>query len=256
MSETRLVAPQLLSPSSISTFRQCPIKFKFSKIDGIPDSPTEATVLGNFVHEVLEHLYALPPNDRTQDSAKFLAKKLWDESWGEKASQLIRNEKELNRFRWSAWWCIENVWLLEDPVITEPFSIEQHVEGEIGGVRLHGYIDRLFVGDSVSKISDYKTGKTPKTQYLEDKFFQLIIYSQLIEGSEENPSQKVLELLYLKDGVRFEKTVSAEDVSTTVDIIQQVREGIDARCKSGEFEPQKSILCNWCGYKAICPAWQ
>lgn len=256
MSEPKLVAPDRLSPSSISTFRQCPLKFKYSKIDGLPDSPTDATVLGNFVHEVLETMYALPREQRTQETAKALARQLWSDSWGEKAASLIHTDKELNFFRWTAWWCIENLWRLEDPINTSPWAIEEHVEGEVGGIRLHGFIDRLFYEDGVAKISDYKTGKTPKPKYMGDKFFQLIIYSQLLESIDIIPDSMSLELLYLKDGVRFEKTVTAEDVAEVVEVVQEVREGIDARCKSGEFEPNKSILCNWCGYRRICPAWQ
>jgi putative RecB family exonuclease len=256
MSEPKLVAPDRLSPSSISTFRQCPLKFKYSKIDGLPDAPTDATVLGNFVHEVLETMYALPPEQRTQETAKSLARQLWADSWGEKAASLIHSEKELNFFRWTAWWCIENLWRLEDPINTSPWAIEEHVEGVVGGIRLHGYIDRLFYENGVAKISDYKTGKTPKPKYMGDKFFQLIIYSQLLESIDIIPESMSLELLYLKDGVRFEKVVSQEDVQEVIEVIQEVREGIDSRCKSGEFEPNKSILCNWCGYKRICPAWQ
>jgi putative RecB family exonuclease len=256
MSEVKLVAPDRLSPSSISTFKQCPLKFKFSKIDGLPDSPTDATVLGNFVHEVLETLYKLPAEQRTQAVAKQIARDLWTSGWGNKAADLIHTEKELNRFRWTAWWCIENLWILENPLETSPSGIEEHVEGTIGGVRLHGFIDRLFVTDSSAKISDYKTGKTPKPKYVDDKFFQLIIYSQLLESIGVQVESLSLELLYLKDGVRFSKQVTVDDVDSAIQAIREVREGIDERCKSGEFEPKKSVLCNWCGYRKICPAWQ
>lgn len=256
MSETELVAPSRLSPSSISTFQQCPLKFKYSKIDNLPDSPTDATVLGNFVHSVLETLYALPAEQRTQDTAKQVARDLWTSEWGEKAAGVVFTEKELNRFRWTAWWCIENLWMLENPLETTPSKIEEHVEGMIGGINLHGFIDRLFITDDSAKISDYKTGKTPKPKYLEDKFFQLIIYSQLLKSIGIETDNLSLELLYLKDGVRFEKVVTPNDVANVIEVVQEVREGIDSRCNRGEFEPNKSILCNWCGYRKICPAWK
>ena len=44
--------PPHLSPSSMGTFEQCPLKFKYSKIDMLKDDPTEATLMGNFVHDV------------------------------------------------------------------------------------------------------------------------------------------------------------------------------------------------------------
>lgn len=251
-----LVAPDRLSPSSISTFQQCPLKFKFSKIDGLRDAPTEATMLGNFVHEILEVMYALPAEQRTQDTARALARDLWSSKWEEQVTTLIHTEKELKLFRWTAWWCVENLWNLEEPKEVEPYSIEEHVEGEISGIKLHGFIDRLHFSNGVAKVSDYKTGKTPKKNYIDDKFFQLIIYTQLLESAGINADKIEVELLYLKDGVRFAKEITKEDVAKVASVIAEVREGIEKRCEEGYFEPNKSILCNWCGFKSICPAWQ
>lgn len=251
-----LVAPDRLSPSSISTFRQCPMKFKFSKIDGLRDAPTEATMLGNFVHEILETMYAMPPEQRTQDTARNLAREIWASKWEEQVTTLIRSEKELKLFRWTAWWCVENLWALEEPMTVEPYAIEEHVEGEISGIKLHGFIDRLHFDGKTAKVSDYKTGKTPKKNYLDDKYFQLIIYTQLLESAGINAESLEVELLYLKDGVRFAKEITQDDVAQVASVIAEVREGIEKRCKEGYFEPNKSILCNWCGFKTICPAWQ
>lgn len=251
-----LVAPDVLSPSSISTFRQCPLKFKFSKIDGLQDSPTEATMLGNFVHEVLEDLYSLEPHQRTQGMAREIARELWNDKWESNVLTLIKSERDIKMFRWSAWWCIENLWQIENPEEVSPWAIEEHVEGEIGGVKLHGYIDRLIVSDSYARVCDYKTGKTPRKNYIGDKFFQLIIYTQLLESVGLIPQSVEVELLYLKDGVRFHKVVDESDVENVASVVNEVRQGIESRCKSGSFEPQTSILCNWCGFKSICPSWQ
>lgn len=256
MTEQVLIAPEFLSPSSISTFRQCPLKFKYSKIDGLRDSPTEATVLGNFVHEILEAMYKLPSEMRTQPQAKELARQLWADKWEEEASNLIHGERELKMFRWTAWWCVENLWLIENPQELSPWSIEDHVEGEIGGIKLHGYIDRLMFDGTEARVCDYKTGKTPKKQYVDDKFFQLIIYTQLLKSIDVNPERVSVELLFLKDGVQLVKEITEQDINKVVSVIQEVRAGIESRCISGEFEPNKTILCNWCGFKKFCPAWQ
>jgi putative RecB family exonuclease len=256
VSENILVAPEFLSPSSISTFRQCPLKFKYSKIDGLRDAPTEATVLGNFVHEILETLYGLPSDERTQPQAKEIARQLWSEKWEQEAMSLIKTEREQKMFRWTAWWCVENLWRLEDPVNISPWGIEEHVTGEIGGVKLHGYIDRLMFEDGQAKVCDYKTGKTPKKNYVDDKFFQLIIYTQLLESIDVHADSLAVELLFLKDGVRFFKELTETDVNHVISVIQEVRQGIEERCVSGNFEPKTSILCNWCGFKSFCPAWQ
>jgi putative RecB family exonuclease len=256
MSDKVLIAPEYLSPSSVSTFNQCPLKFKYSKIDGLQDSGTEATMLGNFVHEVLEAMYGLAPDLRTQETAKVLARELWASKWSDEISTLIHDEKNLNRFRWTAWWCIENLWRLEDPALVIPHSVESHVRGEIGGVKIHGFIDRLAFENDTATVTDYKTGKTPRKGDLNDRFFQLIIYTQLLESVDIFAANNLVELLYLKDGIRFQKEINKEDINQITEKLQSTRVGIEERCKAGYFEPSTSFLCNWCGFKPICPAWK
>lgn len=253
-----LKAPEFLSPSSISTFNQCPLKFKYSKIDNIKDPSGKEALLGNFVHDIIEELYKLPPEFRTQEQAKLIAKEQWSDKWAVQVQEIVTTEKELKLFRWSAWWCVENLWRLEDPQLVQPHSLESFVSGGIGGVKIRGYIDRLTQDESTgaAKISDYKTGKTPRQSDVQDRFFQLIIYSQLLSSVDVDSDGASAELLYLKDGVRFEMDITPADINRVVEKIQETKSGIDERCISGNFEARKSVLCGWCSYKTFCPAWK
>lgn len=253
-----LKAPEFLSPSSISTFNQCPLKFKYSKIDNIKDPSGKEALLGNFVHDILEEMYKLPPEFRTQEQAKLIAKEQWANKWEVQVQEIVTTEKELKLFRWSAWWCVENLWMLEDPKLVKPHSLESFVSGGIGGVKIRGFIDRLTQNESTgfAKISDYKTGKTPRKNDIEDRFFQLIIYSQLLSSIGVDSDGASAELLYLKDGVKFEMQITSADVNRVVEKIQETKSMIDERCTSGHFEARKSVLCGWCGYKSFCPAWK
>lgn len=250
-----LTPPPHLSPSSMGTFKQCPLKFKFSKIDLIPDAPTEATLMGNFVHSVLEDLYAYPTEDRTKNQAKHIAKAVWDSEYKQKVIPYVRTEDKLRMFRWNSWWCIENLWKLEDPSHVEPTGIETELNGEIGGVKIKGFIDRYSETEGGHIISDYKTGKTPRPKWVSDKFFQLLVYSHLLESLGLGKPKQV-ELLYLKDGVRYQHEVTEEDLYDVQQTIVNTKKEIDIKCESEEFEPIKSVLCGWCSYKTICPAWQ
>ena len=262
--ETDLTPPPYLSPSSIGTFQNCQLKFKYNKIDLIPDKPTQETMLGNFVHETLELFYAYDKHDRTLPLAKTLMSQAWNgygdvEGWKDKISTLIQGEEKLRAFRWQAWWCIENLWKIEDPNVVEVSEIEHELNGSIGGVKMKGFIDRyLFDGNNIT-ISDYKTGKTPKKQYVDDKFTQLIIYSSLLLDEMADRfivrPDPTIELLYLKDGVRFSKKVKPDDIEEMTEGIQKTKKQIDHACKTGVFSINPTMLCNWCGYKTICPAW-
>ena len=121
---------------------------------------------------------------------------------------------------------------------------------------MHGYIDRLMLDGDTACVTDYKTGKTPRAQYVDQKFFQLIIYTQLLSSIGISAESYDVELLYLKDGVRFVKSVTANDIEVVTETLQATRAGIEDRCRAGEFEPKTSMLCNWCGFKNICPAWK
>jgi putative RecB family exonuclease len=254
--ETELKPPPHLSVSSIQTFNQCPLKFKYGKIDLIPDAPSEASIMGNFVHDVLEELYKLDADNRTQASARFLAKQLWDEKWGEPVSNLLKREDVIKQFRWNSWWCIENLWSLEAPENISPLGLEYEVNTQIEGVTIKGFIDRFSRSDDslMLTVSDYKTGKTPREPYVDDKFFQLNVYAKMLSVLGVGEADRA-ELLYLKDGKRLSRKITDAGVASAVEVICETKENIDGCCSSGYFEPNKSVLCNWCNYKSICPAW-
>jgi len=254
LSQSELTPPPHLSASSIGTFHQCPLKFRYNKIDLIPDVSGEAAVMGNFVHDVLEELYKLPPEDRTIDNARELARRVWEEIWVDQATSTVKNSEEVRMFRWRSWFCIENLWNLENPQEIEPDGLEFEVAGQIEGVTIKGFIDRystLNDGESLI-VSDYKTGKTPRPNYQEDKFFQLYLYAYMLEKMDVGVAKEI-ELLYLKDGVRLKRTVSPKDTKNMIEHVVETKRQVDECCKTGEFEARKSVLCNWCSYQNICP---
>src|SRR3982074_3255839 len=61
--------PPSLSPSSVSAFKDCPLAFKFSYIDRLPEPPSAAATKGTLVHKALEILMCRPQPDRTVEAA-------------------------------------------------------------------------------------------------------------------------------------------------------------------------------------------
>ena len=254
-----LKSPKYLSPSSISLFRGCPQKFKLSYIDKIKEPPSWHTVLGSFVHEVLEYLYKEDPKNRTQEELKRIATDRWsNHGWAEKGNDLAEKLDTVAGFKRSAFEAMINLWELEDPTTTILEGQEVEVLTEIEGVALKGYIDRIALDtDGKVVISDYKTGKVPDSKYVSDneKWFQLIAYALMLKEAHRKTTS-TLELYYLSKKVKHSVVVTQEHLGNAQQVIVRTRKGIDESCKSGEFTCNVTNLCNWCYYKKIdvCPA--
>jgi len=64
-----LAPPWSLSPSSCSSFKECPLAFKFSYLDRLPEPPAPWTTKGTLVHRALELLLDRPADERSLDAA-------------------------------------------------------------------------------------------------------------------------------------------------------------------------------------------
>lgn len=249
--------PGHLSPSSISTWEQCPLRYRYSRLDKIPEPSTEAQLVGTVTHEVLEFLYQRSADERTLTVARQIVKELWDDHWAaEVDSALGLSGEDLKRFRWQVWWCIEALWKIENPQEVELAGVEHRIDTQIEGVGFVGIIDRWqHNDDGTARIGDYKTGKKPKPQYEGEKKFQLTVYKSLVEDVLDREVRET-ELLYLKDAVKWTFVPTAADVVQMKSTIVRVWDEVVTSCSTGRFEARTSVLCGWCSYKNMCPAWR
>lgn len=252
--------PGTLSPSSIRKFSDCPQKWKLSYIDKIKEPPKWHLHLGNFVHEVLQHLYELPPAERNLETARAVARRRWDATdWDAKVEALAEKKGPTGLFKHEAFEAISNLWEIEDPTSTRIDDMEKKMTVAVDGVAMTGFIDRLQVEAGTAVISDYKTGKIPDPRFPENteanKFFQLLAYALMLEALEGTPTSRV-ELLYLNQRARHPLEVTPARLAVARGKIVETREAIDASAASGDFHCNVTKLCDWCHYKATgdCPA--
>src|SRR5438094_3407200 len=64
-----LPMPRSLPPSSMSTFTSCPLAFRFSYIERLPEPPSAPASKGTLVHLALQHLMWRPAAERTIENA-------------------------------------------------------------------------------------------------------------------------------------------------------------------------------------------
>src|SRR5690242_700464 len=65
-----LAPPWSLSPSACSAFKECPLAYRFSYLDHLPEPPSPWTTKGTLVHRALELLFVRPAPERTLEAAR------------------------------------------------------------------------------------------------------------------------------------------------------------------------------------------
>lgn len=250
--------PERLSPSSVSTWLQCPLRYKYSRIDKLHEEQTEAQALGNMTHEALEELFlSVDPGNRTEQTARTIMVTQWHDKWQKHAEDVLGlSPYAQHMLRWNAWSCVQNYFKLEDPNEVEPDGVEEEVFGKIEGVPILGFIDRRISGPDGSTISDYKTGKVSKPPYDRDKRLQLMIYTELVEITMDEPVA-MAELIYLKGkGTRVSYEPTEEARTEMRETVSRVWEELKTACETDNFTTNRTKLCDWCSFKGICPAWK
>ena len=243
--------PRHLSPSSASTFRQCPRRWKLRYIDKLPDPKGEPAVLGTFVHEVLEDLLSCEAAERSVAAARDIARKLWDQTLlDEDFIGLCLSETEVKSFMWKAWRLIERYFDLEDPSEVEVVRAEQELAVEIGGVPFFGIVDLTERVSSGLRVVDYKTGKAPGSRYLDDKLSQVWLYAAAL--AEEDYEVSEVRLMYLTSG-SIDRPLDSAAVAGAVDTHRQTWDDLCRAIDTEKFRHSTGPLCNWCPYLDHCP---
>ena len=246
-----------LSVSRLNDYRSCPLKFRYRVIDRISEPPSPAATRGTLVHSVLEHLYDLPPLDRTVANAHDMLTGRWDDLVSHDPSlETIFAETDQDRWFDSARSLLATYFQREDPTRLNPLprNRERMITVELdAGVRFRGVIDRLDVAPSGDmRVVDYKTGKMPGPAYQHEPLFQMRVYGLLLTKAEGRPPVQS-QLIYLGSNDTMTYWTSADDESATNTQIEALWSAIQESMASG-FTPKKGPLCRWCSFQEICPA--
>jgi putative RecB family exonuclease len=254
------------SHSSIETFKQCSLKFKFNYITK-PDIVIKQGIeafLGNRVHETLEKLYKdlkFKKLNTIEELINYYYKQ-WNNNYNE---QLIENVREKDysttHFKEMGVDFITNYYNKYKPFdqgktiglelqITLDFKNEKTNEN----YNLVGYIDRLvMIDETYFEIHDYKTSNQTKTQEEIEKDKQLALYSIAIKRMY--PSVEKIDLIwhFLESGMEMRTSKSAEELKLLEKEIINNIETIEIAKQNDDFKAKASALCNWCAFKSICP---
>jgi len=248
-----------LSPSRASDFKQCPLLYRFRTIDKLPSPPSPAAARGTLVHAVLERLFDLPADERTPAAAQSLLGPQWEALVEEEPelAAMIADDERLTEDGWfeDAQALIETWFTLEDPTRLEPAERELYVETELDGLVLRGYVDRLDVApDGAMRVVDYKTGRSPSELFEGKALFQMKFYA-LVLWRLRGEIPRLLQLVYLGNGEVVRYAPDEHDLLGLERNLKAVWSAIEQAATTGDWRPKTSRLCDWCDFRAYCPAW-
>lgn len=244
-----------ISYSSLETFLQCPLKFKYQEIDKIKTPKSKDALFGTAVHEALRMLHnpsmLTPPSEK--DFLDFFSSK-WDptifQTPQEDVAYFGQGIKILKDYYAKNYPANFNVLDLETR-----FEVSLEHKNEIHLVT--GKIDRIDkIDGNAFEVIDYKTAKKMPSQSSVEENLQLSIYhlgllSRWPKIKDENRAVTT-SLYFLKHGEKLSVQKTNEDLEATK---EQILTTIDS-IKGSDFKPKAGPLCPWCGYQAMCPLWK
>jgi putative RecB family exonuclease len=247
--------PTSLSPSRVESFLSCPMAFRFTSIEKLPEAPSVWATRGSLVHRALELLFTNPAEQRTPAAAyRCLDQAIVEFEDDPEFVELNLTAEAAEAFLADAHQLIESYLHMEDPRTVREIGLELRLEAPAGDLMLRGIIDRLELDEEGGLVvTDYKTGRSPSMRYEQSRLAGVHFYSFLCEQLFGRMPSKI-RLMYLKSGEIIEAFPSAQSVRFVTTRTTAVLKAIEKACTTGTFQPRPGSLCGNCGFKQWCPA--
>jgi putative RecB family exonuclease len=262
-----LQLPASLTPSKVSTFKECALAFRLSVIDKLPEPTNLQAFKGTVVHRALELLmWEEQPGDRTPGAAsEKLDRALEELLAGPEGTELALSGPDLEHFVTDARQLVSNYFVLEDPNRVHVMGTELRMQVDLappGGsqdrttsrLRLRGIIDRLELDDNDELVvTDYKTGRAPGQSHEQSRLGGVHFYAFLCEQVLGRRPARV-QLLHLREPLAISTVPSDQSITGLERQATAIWAAVKRACLLEDFRPKPGPLCDWCAYHAFCPA--
>jgi putative RecB family exonuclease len=251
-----LPLPASLSPSKVTSFKDCALAFRLSAIDRVPEAPSPYAAKGTLVHRALELLmWEEEPEARTLDAALAkLDRSVSEILDGDEFSQLGLDADERDEFVEDAAALVGNYFALEDPRTVQAIGLELRMSVSIGTLKLSGIIDRLELGpDGELIVTDYKTGRAPSASFEQSRLGGVHFYAFLCEQVLGRRPARI-QLLHLREPLAISTVPSDQSIRGLQQQATAIWAAIEQACDREDFRPRPGRMCDYCSYHELCPA--
>ncbi len=247
----------IYSHSRLSTFEQCPFKFKLKYIDKIvPELETSIeSHLGSVVHSTLEWVYIEVKNEKipTVDEVIIYYATNWEENY-KPGIVIVKKEFSAKDYFDKGVQFLIDYHIKHHPFEDNTLEVEKKIIIELdeeGEYKIQGFIDRLVhnLETGEYEVHDYKTANNLPDKERVENDRQLALYSIAIKELFGYDQEVCLVWHYLAHNMKICSRRTNEQLQKlkkeTIDLIKKIE-------STTEFPVNKSVLCNWCEYKDIC----
>ncbi len=243
------------SHSRISTFETCPYKYKLQYLDKIKveQETTIEAFMGDIVHQSLEKLYKDLTFKKEMSKKELIDfyKNIWKKNYKDTILIAKKEYNEKNYFEMGKDY-LERYYQTHKP-FNELTTLGLETQSKFPLDKDHSYhirMDRLAVKDNDYYICDYKTNTNMKTQDEADEDRQLAMYSLWVHDKFKDAKKVILRWHMLK----FDRIVESHRTKEELEKLRkETLNKIKEIEKAKEFPTCVSALCNYCGYKSMCP---
>lgn len=265
-SPASVVGPErdYISYSAITTYQQCPLRYRFRYVDGLPESVVSSSLIfGGAIHSALEFHFneLLIGNDPpSQDQLLDVFQDAWRSREADYEDIRFGKGEDHNSLssladRMLAAFRSTPAAQSHDTVI----GIEEELRGELipGVPDLLARIDLLTTTSDVLIITDFKTARSRWSQnQAENSSSQLLLYSELARRMMPDREVRLRFLVLTKTKTptveAFDIDVSRQRAQRTIKVAEHTWRAIEA----GHFYPAPSPMnCPSCPFRSACNAW-
>jgi DNA helicase-2/ATP-dependent DNA helicase PcrA len=240
--------PLSLSYGQISDYLDCPARYRYAHVIGIPTPASHQMAYGRALHAAVQAYHRRQLAGESMSLEQLQAE--LDAAW-ESVGFLTRQHEEARRA--AAREALARFWTEQQADPAHPVAVEQDFRVQLGRDRVRGRYDRVDRdADGRVVITDYKTAdvRDPATANRRAReSLQLSIYALAHEAQHGRPPDEVA-LHFLDSGLVGRAAPSPRRLERATQQVVEVGEAI----RAGRFDAAPSPMkCGFCPFREICP---
>lgn len=228
---------EVLSPSQVRCFMDCQARWWFKHVLRYRDPSNGKLALGRAVHAALTQNFA-QKMESYEDLPISGAIALFRQAWAAECDTAEFRDDEDPAQLAACGEILVARYLDEAAPLIEPAAVELHVEGEIAGVRVQGWVDLL---DLNGRIVDIKTSARKPGGIQPEHTFQIATYAQLTPGANGEARIDTLVKTKIPGLVSQNFTITNQDLLATRELYPLAQRAM----RSELYMPNRlSLMCS------------